>query len=518
MPSSQPIHWRQISHRIGWILITSVLCCLPIRADESKTTNVPASSSAIQIRDLRANLQQALAEIDALQKKIDSLNASSTTEDRQSLEQELASERERIEAIETRLDNVAAVDTPAASDPPAVQPTALKASTATASATTASGSPPPLPAQAGYNGGFFVRPDDSNFSLKMNGLFQIRYTGFKPHGGNTQFAPGTGEVNNFDVYLGRMAISGTAFDPSIHYFLQFQGSTAGDGNGIGMLDWFTSKTFSKYLTLQAGRFWTPFSYEYYDNPGNYLFADLSTAEYAFVLPRAIGAEVSGQAGRLSYAAMAGNSVRALDAGGQSNFKSQVSYIGHLQFDLLAPYGYVETDPSRDGATKPELSLWASGAYNPVVSSSAFENVVAGDTTVSATSTAGFRYGFFSLQTTGYFRETKSPLGGPPSDNSWGFGQQAGYYLLPGRLEIAERISGVNWGGLHFPLAGSEANTWFAGPSFPYHRVNEDSVGLNYYLHGHSAKIQMSYSYLHGNTFSAKTFGAGRIWLQTQLMF
>lgn len=516
MLRSQPKGVRLTWDHIAFILITSALCCLPMRADESKTTNAPAGSSAIQIRDLRANLQQALAEIDALQEKIDSLNSSSTTEDRHNLEQELAGERARIGTIEKRLDDLVS-EPPAANDPATGQPSTLKSSTAATVVTGASGSPPP-PAQAGYNGGFFVRPDDSNFSLKMNGLFQIRYTGFKPHNGNAQFAPGTGEVNNFDVYLGRMAISGTAFDPSIHYFLQFQGSTAGDGNGIGMLDWFTSKTFSKYLTLQAGRFWTPFTYEYYDNPGNYLFADLSTAEYAFVLPRAIGAEVSGQAGRLSYAAMAGNSVRALDAGGQSNFKSQVSYIGHLQFDLLAPYGYVETDPSRDGASKPELSLWASGAYNPVVSSSAFENVVAGDTTVSATSTAGFRYGFFSLQTTGYFRETKSPLGGPATDNSWGFGEQAGYYLVPGRFEVAERISGVNWGGLHFPLAGSESNTWFAGPSFPYHRVDEDSVGLNYYLHGHSAKIQMSYSYLHGNTFSAKTFGAGRLWLQTQLMF
>lgn len=516
MLRSQSNSTRLTGHRIAFIVITSVLSCLPIRADDSKTTNAPAGSSAIQIRDLRANLQQAIAEIDALQEKIDSLSSSSTTEDSQTLEQELAGERARIGMIEKRLDDL--VSEPAAANGPAAgQPSTLKPTTDATVVTGASGSPPP-PAQAGYNGGFFVRPDDSNFSLKMNGLFQIRYTGFKPHNGNAQFAPGTGEVNNFDVYLGRMAISGTAFDPSIHYFLQFQGSTAGDGNGIGMLDWFTSKTFSKYLTLQAGRFWTPFTYEYYDNPGNYLFADLSTAEYAFVLPRAIGAEVSGQAGRLSYAAMAGNSVRALDAGGQSNFNSQVSYIGHLQFDLLAPYGYVETDPSRDGASKPELSWWASGAYNPVVSSSAFENVVAGDTTVSATSTTGFRYGFFSLQTTGYFRETKSPLGGPATDNSWGFGEQAGYYLVPGRFEIAERISGVNWGGPHFPLAGSESNTWFAGPSFPYHRVEEDSVGLNYYLHGHSAKIQMSYSYLHGNTFSAKTFGAGRLWLQTQLMF
>jgi len=531
MPQNQGAGVQWTPFRVTALLIASALLCLPARAGDKKETS-PArkgsSSSAEQIRDLRQNLQQALAQIDALEKKVDSFNASSSSEDQQALQEEVASEREQIESLEKRLDDLAddpsamvggsAAQPLAATNATAEPPTRVTAA-APASSTSATEAAAPRPEpQAGYNGGFFVRPEDSNFSLKVNGLFQIRYTGFKPHDGNAQFAPGTGEVNNFDVYLGRLAVSGTAFDPSIHYFLQFQGITAGDGNGIGMLDWFTSKTFSKYLTVQAGRFWTPFTYEYYDNPGNYLFADLSTAEYAFVLPRAIGAEVSGQAGRLSYAGMVGNSVRALDAGGQSNFNSQVSYIGHVQYDLLAPYGYVETDPNPDGASKPELSLWASGAYNPVVSASGFENVAAGDTTVSATSTAGFRYGLFSLQTTGYFRQTKSPLGGPPTDNSWGYGEQAGYYLVPGRFELAERISGVNWGGLHFPLAGSFANTWFAGPSFPYHRVDEDSLGVNYYLHGHNAKIQASYSYLHGNTFSAGRFGASRFWLQTQLMF
>ena len=508
---------RRTCYGVAVVFAATALWYLPARADESKAARTPASTPANEIHELQQNLQQALAEIGTLQKKIDSMNATTTANEQDLLQQDLARERERIEALEARVAKLSGDPAIAKSDPPAGPPSAPKAVAASGAARTAmKGSDPPP--QVGYNGGFFVRPEDSKFSLRVNGLFQIRYTGFKPHDSNAQFVPGTGEVNNFDVYQGRLAVSGTAFDPSIHYFLQFQGITAGNSNGIGMLDWFTSKTFSKYLTVQAGRFWTPFTYVYYDNPGNYLFADLSTAEYAFVLPRAIGAEVSGQAGRFGYAAMVGNSVRGLDAGGESNFGSRVSYIGHVQYDLLATYGYIVTDPNPAGASRPELSLWASAAYNPVASASGFENVAAGDTTVSATTTAGFRYRYFSLQTTGYFRQTKPELGGQPTDNSWGFGEQAGYYLVPGRLEIAERISGVNWGGLHFPLAGSSANTWFAGPSFPYHRVDEDSVGLNYYLHGHNAKIQASYSYLHGNTFSAARYGASRFWLQTQLMF
>jgi hypothetical protein len=234
-------------------------------------------------------------------------------------------------------------------------------------------------------------------------------------------------------------------------------------------------------------------------------------------------EAYGQAGKTSYAFMIANSIPALDASGQENFSSKLAYIGHLQYDLLAPYGYVESDPK--GASKPALTLWASGAYNPVNSSSGFENVTAGDTTVNATSTVGFRYKFFTLQPTGYFRRT-TPGSGAPVNNSWGFGEQAGIYLIPHKLEIAERISGVNWGAPDYDAGAAPApasdlpvsNDWFAGPSFSYHRVGEDSAGLNYYVHGHNAKLQMSYSYLHGNTFSGQNFSANRVWVQAQIMF
>ena len=362
-----------------------------------------------------------------------------------------------------------------------------------------------------------------DYSLIVNGLFQIRYTGFKPANSVQALGESSQGTNNFDVFLGRLALSGSVFESSLKYFLQFQGSTAGNSNTVTMLDWFTSKTLSSHLTLQAGRSWTPYTYEFYDNPGNYLFPDLSTAEYAFVLPRAIGFQAYGRAGRASYAFMIANSIPALDAGGQENFDTKLAYIGHAQFDLLAPYGYVETDPA--GAAKPELTLWTSAAYNPVNSSSRFENVTAGDTTANATATVGFRYRYFTLQPTGYYRKT-NPAAGGRSYNSWGYGEQAGLYLIPRKLEFGERISGVNWGapdyaaGAPVPTGSSlpVENAWFVGPPFSYHRVQEDSGVLNYYVHGHNAKIQMEYSYLHGNTFAGKSFSANRVWTQVQIMF
>lgn len=461
-------------------------------------TTTPANRAA-QVTQLQQKLTDALKRMDDLQKAFDAGQA------RQGFQQQLNDQRAQLQALQTQLASLAADPPPPPSDQTG------HGREVTPGITTGL-----APADI-YNDGFYVTTADKTFSVFLNGLFQIRFTGFKPQQSVAQFGASPQGSTNFDVFLGRFATSGTVFSPTLKYFLQFQGSTAGNANSVSLLDWFTAKTFSKYLTVQAGRSWTPYSYEYYDNPANYLLPDLSTAEYAFVLPRAIGAEAYGQAGKLSYAGMVANSIPALDAPGQENFNSKVSYIGHLQYDILAPYGYVETDPTAVGAAKPALTFWGSVAYNPVSGSSGMENVMAGDRTVNATGTIGFRSGLFTLQTTGYFRRTRRFLALPTFD-SWGYGQQAGYYILPGKLELAERMSGVNWGAANFPAASPLVNTWYSGPNFPYHRIDENSLGVNYYLHGHHAKLQVAYSYLHGNTFSGSRFGGNRVQAQTQIMF
>jgi len=368
-----------------------------------------------------------------------------------------------------------------------------------------------------YEKGFYLRSEDKSYSLYINGMFQNRFTVFKAND-VSHFGALDNYQNTFDVFLGRLAFSGSVFEPDLKYFAQTQVNTAGNSNGISMLDWFTSKTFNQYLTLQTGRSFIPYTYEYYDNPGNYLFADLSTAEYAFLLQRAIGFQASGQVGKLGYAGEVMNSVPALDAGGQESIGTKLAYLGHLHYDLLEPYGWVETDPSPNGATKPQLTLWLSGMYNPVDYATGFQNALPGDRTYGGNSSILFRYGQLSFQGTGYYRRTLQ-TGKAPSYDSWGYGEQAGYYLIPARLELAERITGVWWGEPEIGFSGGNQNNWFSGPTnFPYHRITEYTAGLNYYLYGHNAKIQADYSYLAGSGFDHHGFGANRLEVQTQVMF
>jgi hypothetical protein len=369
-----------------------------------------------------------------------------------------------------------------------------------------------------YNKGFYVKTENDRFSLYVNALLQSRFTAFKPNSVG-QFGSDNRYENTFDLYLGRLAFSGNVFDPQTKYFFQLQGSTAGNSNTISMLDWFAARTLSPYLTIQTGRSWIPYTYEYYDNPGNYLFPDLSGAEYAFLLQRAIGLQAYGEVGKLGYGAGVFNSIPALDAGGQESINGKLAYVGNVYYNILEPYGWVESDPSENPVTKPQLTFWMSGMYNPVDYSSALENELAGDRTYGATSNINFRYNYFSFQGSGYYRRTLR-TGGLSGYDSWGYGEQAGYYLLPGKIELAERISGIWWGAPEIPKTGGNDVVWFDGPTnFSYQRMTEFSAGLNLYLHKHNAKIQTAYSYLAGEGFAPNSgFGANRLWVQAQLMF
>lgn len=380
---------------------------------------------------------------------------------------------------------------------------------------------PPLPVTAGYNNGFFIKDPPGNFQLDVNGLLQARYKYFVTS--NTKaFGAIDQASNNFDIFLGRLYFSGNVVDPSIKYWFTLQGTTTGNGSGITLLDGEVSKTFNPFLTIEAGRFWSAYTYEYYVDIGQYLFPDLSAAEWAFSLGRQIGVRGSGQVGKLGYSLSVTNSVPGSDVGATENTKSEVATVLHFNYDILDPYGYKETDPNPAGAPRPELSLWASGMYNQVAYSSVFENDLAGDKTYGATASINYRYGYLTFQGSGYFKGTEAnysvvtPHG---AFNSFGWQEQLGYYVIPGTLEVAERVDQVNWGRAQIPFTGGATLQWYAGPgNFPYKTLTEYTGDLNYYFHGNNAKIQAAYSYLPGVGFNGVNFNAHRVVVQTQVAF
>jgi hypothetical protein len=381
---------------------------------------------------------------------------------------------------------------------------------------------------SGYKSGFYVSDDSGDNSLYINGLLQPRYRYFAPSG-TEKFGAKDQASNNFDVFLARLYFSGTIVDPSLSYFFTLQGTTQGASGaaGITLLDAEVAKAFNPLLKVEMGRFWSAYTYEYFLDIGKYMFPDLSAAEWAFALGRQLGVRVSGKYGDLTYRVALTNPVPGSTSGATENTTTKLAVEGNVVWDILTPYGYVETDPSPGAAPKPELSLWASGMYNPVQNGSRVYNDVSGDNTKGATASLNFRYQGVSFQGSGYYKRTdaRGPNEfntGHPGFNSFGWQEQAGVYLIPGTLEAAERIDGVTWGYRQTGpvVADADSDTqWYAGPdNFGYRHITEYTADMNYYLHGHNAKLQLQYSYLRGSTFDNETFSANRFIVQSQLAF
>lgn len=354
--------------------------------------------------------------------------------------------------------------------------------------------------QFGYDNGIFIRSRDKNYSLFINAFGQLQYALVAVNGNVVS--------NGFHIVFGRIVVSGNLFSQKLSYFAQIDGSTLGDNNNVTMLDWWMKYTFSSYLYVLAGRWLVPYSRQFLTHPGNLLLPDLSPADYAFNLPRAIGVQLGGTAGRVSYDVFLTNSIRALGLGTQVNRADSISGGGRIELAILKPYGYQESMPNPPAGI--QLSVGVALAFNPVAEDSSFQNVEAGDDTFNLTTDVGFRWQRLTVQAAFYYRHLTSRA----VDDSFGYYGQAGVYVLRQRLELAARVSGALFGS-RFPIPGL-TNVTNGSPT-------EYSGGLNVYLFGHGAKLQTDYSYIQNELFGsalfpAATLGAHRFRIQTQVMF
>ena len=214
--------------------------------------------------------------------------------------------------------------------------------------------------------------------------------------------------------------------------------------------------------------------------------------------------MSGSVGPLSYHAAMLNSTRALDAPGQQNIGSNIGALGRLELDILKPFGYYETSPKP--VPEAQLSVGVAVAYNPVDGASSFQNLLSKDSTTNVTLDMGYRWDGLSFQAAGYYRHDSFTTPSLSSGDDWGYYSQMGYYLIPSRLELAGRVSGVEFDKLN--VAGV------------YRKTTAYSAGLNYYFHGHNVKLQMDYSFLDNDSFRGQPSArdAHRVRFQTQFLF
>jgi phosphate-selective porin OprO/OprP len=354
-----------------------------------------------------------------------------------------------------------------------------------------SDTPPAKPAIQYVEGrGMVFRSPDNLFEASLGFNLQVRFTDF-------DLDPTTltaSDATEFRVRRFKLCLSGFAFDPRLTWRFQaaFESTAANRYLDDAWLNW----KFSDAISIQAGQYKTPFSRDELYNDGVIQFPERALATDAFKPSRDQGVMLAGSFWKNQLAYQAG----VFGGNGQNTLRvsEHVMPMLRLVWNPIGDTGQGEADVQNH--KDPALSLGAAGFHNSLKKSS--------DTGFDAlplnyAGTAGWLGRSARLFTTG--EEVSIQSGGLEGQFKWhglsvqgeyyvgqalgkdsrvklysyGYYGQAGYFILPCKLDVATRYSLVDY----------NRNT-----------VN-DSVSIvsavtNYYFRRHALKVTFDYSRTH----------------------
>jgi len=376
--------------------------------------------------------------------------------------------------------------------------------------------------EAGWKRGLTFLSKDQKYSLKFRILLQPRYE-FQSY--NTALE-GKDDQNTFRMRRLLISWEGNGFTKNLEYKAQVN-AVASDWKDF-LEDAYMNYRFMDPLQVEFGQYKIPYSKQQINSSGRLQFTERSLASEEFrwaatdgtttttcTLPGGgtvsgtgisacgggatktstttyserkfhydTGLMIQGQAfdRRLEYYASVTNG----SGPNRLNVNNEFLYLGRAVWNILGQYGYSEADV--DYLEHPALFIGGSGGFN---SQDNTQTKIA-----QAGGEIGFKYKGASLQGE-YFYRHKNPLAGPTTGDH-GYYVQAGYTVLPRRLEVAGRASQV----------------FLAGPK---NNKSEYTAGINYYVFGHDLKLQGNYSYL-PTQYAAGTANDHRFILQLQTWF
>ncbi|HVR04156.1 MAG TPA: porin [Polyangia bacterium] len=266
-------------------------------------------------------------------------------------------------------------------------------------------------------------------------------------------------------------------------------------------DAFVQWRLGRAVAVRVGQFKVPFGLETQYWNALLELVDVAGATSAFTLDRDVGVMVVGRplAGRLQYHLSASNGPRApcpQNVDGVRCDEVDLAYAGRIVAAPFGPLPAFEGDLS--GQERPLLSVGVSGAYLLLPTD---VRARTGDATApldvdhdahvdnvgvwqgAAELRAMFRGASVQAEWLG---RREHPGAGGADRTYWGAYGQASYFVLPGRLQAVARV-----GRTDLPLYGASVAERLARGS----RTTEETGGLNAYLRGHDAKLQVDYTHL-----------------------
>ena len=389
----------------------------------------------------------------------------------------------------------------------------------------------------GYDRGLYTQFKDK-FRLKIRIRIQTRFTDSRFNSAyNTTGDPknypnassaGTPlatkhaeDLDIFGVHRTRLVFEGFAFSPDINYFVQFRNDTADSTTQLGGSR-STTQLYDSYLTfkqipwanLRVGQFRTHFGRQEFFSSALLQFVDRGFVAEAFV-PNVIDRRDQGvtlfsdqDKYPINYAFGVFNGVGinmnrlGLSTPGNAN---ELMYVGRITADILGKPGYPEGDLAY--SQTPQLAIGASYGHNAGLQTNTLPGPGVNNQISTAIASLGngrllnqgvvdigtggidavFKYKGLSLQAEGFFRNIDTHDHSKRIGNASGYYVQAGYFILPGTLEVVGRWSAMD------PDTRAAQDLMTSGVG-----------GVNWYLNGHEHKLQFDYGVVTTHLSAADT--------------
>lgn len=334
--------------------------------------------------------------------------------------------------------------------------------------------------------GFTAATADGDYMLHIGGYGQLiyRYTDFD--------SKATDDKSDFDIRRFKLVLNGNVVDKKFGY--RFSGDIS---SGFRTEDVILSYAFGAPLKVQVGQFKPPQARQELTGASKQLFPERSLANDTFNLGRDQGLQASGScaAKRVEYR------LGLFNGNGPNigNPDNRHMVTGRLDINPLGAYAMDEAGWTSD---KPLLNVGGSFAWNKIGANDvgnkfSTDNTVMGaalnldDAATAAAFTANYGSELTWLLWTAnvnatwmgasFAAEYYDLNADPDQGSDWdadGYYVQAGYQVIPNKLELAARYSEIE---------SEDAN---ASAKFD---KSETQLGANYYFAKHNLKVQADYT-------------------------
>lgn len=336
--------------------------------------------------------------------------------------------------------------------------------------------------------GLSAETADGRYRAHVGGYAQFRYTY------TDEDSQAADDSSAFSIRRFKLILQGNVFSKNLGY--RYQGEMA-SGSTVTQ-DAFVNYTFAPPLTLQVGQYKPPQARQELTSAAGQLFAERSLANDTFNLGRDLGLRVSGEVGNklLEY------SLGVFNGNGPNtaNPDNRHMVAGRLDFNPLCPYPMDEAGWPTD---KPMVNLGGSFAWNKVGVNdigNRFERDndvmdvaldLDGSRYQGANGPANFTSDYgkdlswllwtanlnAAWKGASFAAEYYNLKTNPDQGDTWnadGYYVQAGYQVIPQKLELAARYSAIKSDDDNASASFDKAETQF---------------GANYYFAKHSLKLQ-----------------------------